>query len=50
MPDGPIVPDRDVVARQFPQELQRLRHELGRMAGTLRWAMDPRDWRELPVG
>lgn len=48
VPDEPIVPVRDVVVRQFPQELQRLRRDLGRRAGTLRWALDPRDWRELP--
>jgi biotin carboxylase len=49
-PDAPVVPVRDVVARQFPQELQRMRRDMGRRRGTLRWALDPRDWRELPWG
>jgi hypothetical protein len=49
-PVEPVLPVRDLVARQFPQELQRFRRERGGVAGTLRWAADPRDWRELPWG
>lgn len=50
VPEEPLLPTRSVTARQFPQELQRLRRESGRTLGTLRWALDPRDWRELPWG